>query len=209
MKALSDQQLISQVRAGSPEACHELVRRFERPLLSLIRRMVKDPALAEDLAQEAFVKAFRHLDKYDSGRKLSSWLFKIAHNTTIDYLRKKRLKTVALEATSSDGEEVWEVLAAPAEQGPDRVAEQAEITAGLEVALGRMKPQYREVLLLRFQHGMAYHEIAEITGNKMGTVKIHLHRARKQLAKTLSLAGFAPPERFVEQSSETPGGKGP
>ncbi|HYN22665.1 MAG TPA: sigma-70 family RNA polymerase sigma factor, partial [Thermoanaerobaculia bacterium] len=84
----TDAQLVASALAGSQEAFRELVVRFERPVYSLIARMVQDPAMAEDLAQESFVKAYRSLRTYDASRKLSSWLFKIAHNTAIDYLRK-------------------------------------------------------------------------------------------------------------------------
>lgn len=188
----TDNELAQRALAGSSQAYHQLVRRFERPLLSLIRRMVPDGVTAEDLAQEAFVKAFRHLDKYDSQRKFSSWLFKIAHNTTLDYLRRRQLDTVPLEVSREDGDGEWEVLPAPRTTSPDVRAERREIAGALDTALAKLKPGYREVLLLRFQQGLAYHEIAEVTGLKMGTVKIHLHRARKLLAAELEQAGYGP-----------------
>jgi RNA polymerase sigma-70 factor (ECF subfamily) len=177
---------------GSAEAYRQIVRRYERPLLSLIRRMVKNHEMAEDLAQDVLIKAFRHLSRYDPQRKFSSWLFKIAHNATIDHLRRKQLPLVPLESSSSDGTESWEVLPAPANQEPDQVAERAEVMRGLSTALGRLNPPYREILLLRFQQGLAYHEIVEITGQKMGTVKIKLHRARKQLLVELGSLNLGP-----------------
>lgn len=191
-----DAELVARIRAGSAAAFRELVERFERPILSLVVRMVRDPALAEDLTQEVFIKAYRKLHTYDPRRKLSSWLFKVAHNATIDHLRRQRLRTVPLEATTADGEESWEVLETPAEKGPDRRYEGAETAAAIDAALGRMRPRYREILLLRFREGLAYHEIAEVLGIAMGTVKVHLHRARKQLAAELEKAGFAPPEKW-------------
>ncbi len=192
----TDGELAQHALAGSSEAYHRLVRRFERPLLSLIRRMVPDPAVAEDLAQEAFVKAFRNLQRYDPQRKFSSWLFKIAHNTTLDHLRRRRLDTVPLEAQSDDGDDSWEVLAAPQEVEPEFRAQQKEMAGAVSQALGRLKPSYREILLLRFHQGFAYHEIVEITGLKMGTVKVHLHRARKLLAAELEKAGIEGLERW-------------
>lgn len=178
----SDAELVVRTLEGSADAFRRLVERYQRPVLSVIARMVGDASLAEDLAQEVFIKAYRKLATFDHQRKLSSWLFKIAHNATIDHLRRVKPVTVALEATTADGEESWEMLPANEHEGPDRRAELSEQMARLEAALRRMKPGYREILLLRFQQGLAYHEIVEVTGLAMGTVKIQLHRARKRLA---------------------------
>src|SRR5436305_12671748 len=86
----TDAELAASAAQGSQDAFRELVKRFERPVYSLVLRMVQDPATAEDLAQEVFVKAFRALRTYDPRWKFSSWLFKIAHNTTIDHLGRGR-----------------------------------------------------------------------------------------------------------------------
>ena len=155
--------------------------------------MVRDRALAEDLAQETFVKAFRSLASYDRQRKLSSWLFTIAHNTTIDHLRRKRLATVPLEV---EGDEVSPVdrAAAPDAESPERVALRADLLRAFEAALTELRPDHAEVLVLRFQEGMAYDEIAEVMGLPLGTVKTHLHRARKALAARLHELGVYRPE---------------
>src|SRR5262245_41318966 len=87
--------------AGSQSAFEQILRRFQRPVLSFILRMTGDPALAEDLAQETFVKAFRSLAAFDSSRRLSSWLFRIAHNTTVDALRRRKTPTVTLDSDES------------------------------------------------------------------------------------------------------------
>lgn len=174
--------------------------RFERPVMTVILRIVRDPQLAEDLAQETFVKAFRHLARYDPRRKLASWLFKIAHNTALDHLRKFSPVTVPLEASSSDDPaDSWEVLRAPEELGPDRRADQSELRQALDLALAELRPSYSEVLTLRFQEGLSYQEIADITGLALGTVKIHLHRGRKALAQRLAAAGWAPPGRWGQE----------
>ncbi len=191
----NDAELVARTLDGSADAFRRLVERYQRPVLSVIARMVGDPATAEDLAQEAFVKAYRKLRTFDHRRKLSSWLFKIAHNTTIDHLRRARLDTVPLETTAADGENSWETLRASEDEGPERRAEVSQLVAGLDAALGRLKPSYREILLLRFQQGLAYHEIAEVTGVAIGTVKVRLHRARKKLAAELTAAGFGAPGR--------------
>ena len=188
----TDQELVVRIRGGSAEAFGFLVRRYERPIHGLVRRMVRDPVLAEDIAQEIFLKAYNNLERYDPHRPFKSWLFKIAHNATIDHLRRKRLPTVPLEAQGREGDESWEVLPAPAADQPHQVLERRNILSGLDRALSRMPDQYREILLLRFQQGLAYHEIADVTGQKMGTVKIQLHRARKRLSDELRELGIEP-----------------
>ena len=195
----TDVELVERALAGSADAFRQLVERFQRPVLSVISRMVGDPALAEDLAQEVFIRAYRKLHTFDRRRKLSSWLFKIAHNATVDHLRRFSPDTVPLEATAPGGEASWEVLRSAEEEGPERRAQHAQLVRGLESALERLAPHYREILLLRFQQGLAYHEISEVTGVAMGTVKVQLHRARKLLAEELAAAGFTPPERFREK----------
>ena len=180
-------------QAGDQNAYYELVQRYQRPLYALIARMVRDVSLAEDLSQEVFVKAFRSLASYDPARKFSSWLFKIAHNTAIDQLRKRSLDTESLEG---DGEEegggVLRTAHAPLSETPEALRERGELQAAIEAAIGGLRSEYREVVLLRFQEGLAYEEIVEITGLPLGTVKTFLFRARKQLAEVLGAQGWSP-----------------
>lgn len=192
--AVTDQDLVAAVLEGSEPAFRELVVRFERPVFSLIARMVGDRALAEDLAQETFLKAYRALASYDAGRKFSSWLFKIAHNATIDHLRRRDLDTVPLEASpdDEDGSDLARVLADPASRGPDVAAGRGELAAALEEAVAELRPEYREIVLLRFAEGMAYQEIAEIADLPLGTVKTYIHRARKELMEALAALGWGP-----------------
>ena len=194
---MTDAELVQRAlsgTAGSQDAYAELLRRFERPVFTLILRMVRDRTLAEDLAQDAFVKAFAKLGTYDPERKLSSWLFKIAHNTAIDHLRRRDLATVSLDAPAGDDPD-----AAPRpiedESGetPDGAAERGDLSRALTRAVAQLRPEYRQVILLRFQVGLEYAEIVEETGFPLGTVKTYIHRARKELAGLLSEAGWAPP----------------
>lgn len=189
--ALTDAELVAAARDGREEACRELVRRFERPVYSLIARMVGDPGTAEDLAQEVFVKAFRRLDTYDPQRKLSSWLFKIAHNATIDFLRRKDPETVALEGGEEEGGGLAAVLADESAESPDSRAERRELARALESAIAGLRPGYRELVVMFYCQGISYPEICEITGLPVGTVKTNLHRARKLLAERMTALGFA------------------
>ena len=105
-----DSELVSGALAGSERAYHWLVVRYQRPVWSIIVPMVRNTQLAEDLTQKVFVEAFRALPSYDHRRKFSSWLFKIAHNATIDHLRKGRLATVPLEDPTSEGSDWLESI---------------------------------------------------------------------------------------------------
>lgn len=186
-----EERWVRKTLAGSEEAFAEIVNRYQRPVFSVVVRMVRDSGLAEDLTQETFIKAFRALHSFDPRRKLSSWLFTIAHNTAIDHLRKKSPRMVPLE---SEGEEpdLLESLPSDSAEMPDRIAMSRDLARAFEQELRAMRPEYAGILVLRFQEGLAYEEISNITGMPMGTVKTHLFRARRQLAKRLTGRGLAP-----------------
>jgi len=189
--ALTDAELVAGALGGSEDAYRELVRRFERPIYSLIARMVGDAATAEDLAQEVFVKAFRRLDSYDPERKLSSWLFKIAHNTTIDHLRRGVPETVPLEGDRDDGgADLAAVLFDETSENPAAAAERRDLGRALERAIAGLRPEYRELVVMFYAEGASYQEIVEVTGLPMGTVKTNLHRARKALAEEMTAMGW-------------------
>lgn len=153
--------------------------------------MVRDPAAAEDVAQEAFVKAFRSLASYDAGQRFSSWMFKIAHNTAVDLLRRKPLDTVPLEGgAEEDAAGPIAVLADDRSASPEGETLRGDLRRALERGLASLRRDYRTVLVLRFHEGLAYEEIAEVTGLPLGTVKTHIHRGRKELAAFMTRLGF-------------------
>lgn len=188
-----DAELVAAAVGGSQEAFQTLVERFERPVFSLVVRMVGDPATAEDLAQEAFLKAFRHLASYDPSRKLSSWLFKIAHNASLDSLRRGRDSQASIDEPAAPGaDEPRQLPADPRAEDPlERTTFRAAGRA-LEEALGELRREYREILVLRFSEGLSYDEIAEVTGSPLGTVKVQIFRARKELARRMRAMGWDP-----------------
>ena len=191
--AAADAELVASARAGSQDAFRELLRRYERPVYALVVRMVHDPSLAEDLAQEVFLKAFRSLAGFDPQRKFASWLFKIAHNTTIDQLRRRAVETEPLETGGDDDRlDPLATVADPRAATPEAERQRTELGRALERAVAGLRPEYREAVLLRFQEGLAYEEIAEVLGVPLGTVKTHLHRARRELAERLRGMGWAP-----------------
>ncbi|HEX4952132.1 MAG TPA: sigma-70 family RNA polymerase sigma factor [Thermoanaerobaculia bacterium] len=198
MRELDDSELVARALAGEERAFKEIVVRFERPIYTLILRMVRSSSLAEDLAQETFLKAYRALDRFDPGHRLSSWLFKIAHNTTIDALRRRTPDSVSLDAAGDDERPLAETLEDATSPSPELAAERKDLAAHLEVAMAGMRSEYREVLVLRFQEGFAYEEIAQVMGLPLGTVKTYIHRARKDLALRMSARGWGPREAETE-----------
>jgi RNA polymerase sigma-70 factor (ECF subfamily) len=190
-----DEQLVDQALSGSQSAYRELVHRFERPIFNLVARMVRDHTVAEDLAQDAFVKAFSRLETYRSEQgKFSNWLFKIAHNTAIDHLRRSNPETYSLDkGDDPDAPDFHALLADPEADTPLEAAERADLGRALGEAVERLRPEYREVIVLRHHEGFAYEEIAEVTQLPLGTVKTYIHRARKELAAYLLAAGWGPP----------------
>jgi RNA polymerase sigma-70 factor (ECF subfamily) len=184
-----DPQLVELCRRGDERAAAELLRRFERPVFSLVYRMVRDRELAEDLAQEAFVRAFNNLGRYDPSYKFSSWLFKVAYNLTIDHLRKKQLDTVSIHgspsAVTSELQEATAITLESRAERPDELLVSREIGSEIELAIARLRPDYRSAIVLRHLEGRSYEEIAEILDVPLGTVKTYIHRARKELQAEL------------------------
>ncbi|MGD8496601.1 MAG: sigma-70 family RNA polymerase sigma factor [Gemmatimonadales bacterium] len=186
----TDKELADLSRRGDERAARELVERFQRPVFSIVHRMVRDRELAEDLAQEAFVRTFNNLDRYDPSYKFSSWLFKIAYNLTVDHLRRRELKTISIhgapDAVTADQQEATSVTLESEEEAPDDRLESLELAGELERAIATLRDDYRTAILLRHVEGRAYEEIAEIMDIPLGTVKTYIFRARRQLRDELS-----------------------
>ena len=183
---MSDDRLVRDALAGRQDAYAGLVRRYERPVFHVIARLVRDPGVTEELAQETFLKAFRRLGTFDQRRGFSPWLLRIAHNTAIDALRRRGLQTIDIDAAS--GRDAPAV--ASGDPGPDRqVADRMEVR-DLLAALARLRPEYRLALVLRFQEEQTYKQIAYVMGVSEGTAKSHVHRARGRLADEMRAAGW-------------------
>ncbi|MEE9207890.1 MAG: sigma-70 family RNA polymerase sigma factor [Gemmatimonadota bacterium] len=185
----TDQDLVRLCRKGDQRAARELVERFQRPVFSLIYRMVRDRELSEDLSQEAFVRTFNNLDRYDPSYKFSSWLFKIAYNLTVDHLRRKELRTVSIhgspDATSPDRLEATSFDLESHEDSPDTLVESHELAGEMEDAIASLREEYRTAILLRHVEGRAYEEISQIMDIPLGTVKTYIFRARRELRLSL------------------------
>ncbi|HET8657033.1 MAG TPA: sigma-70 family RNA polymerase sigma factor [Longimicrobiaceae bacterium] len=186
----TDHDLVALARTGSEKAYRELLDRYQRPVFSLVYRMVRDRELAEDLAQETFIKVFNNLQHFNPKYKFSSWIFKIASNLTIDALRKKELDTISVDgsrnAVTTDEVEATRITVESRDENPEELLEAKELGAEIEEAIGRLRAEYRTAILLRHVEGRPYEEIAEIMGIPLGTVKTYIHRARAELRESLA-----------------------
>ena len=190
LQALADREVVELAKAGREVAYRELLRRYERPVFALIYRMVRDRALAEDLAQETFIKVLNALESYRPDYKFSSWIFKIANNAAIDQLRRHQLDTLSLDgaphARTPDEVEATALQAADHGESPLEELESRETGSAIERAISRLRPEYRTAILLRHVEGRSYEEIAEVMDLPLGTVKTYIHRARLELRDYLA-----------------------
>ena len=186
---LPDADVVALALEGREAAHRELIKRYERPVFSLVFRMVRDRELAEDLTQDTFVKVLSHLDRYRTDFKFSSWLFKIANNVAIDHLRRRQLDTVSLDgsphATSADAVEASRFDIGDGSENALEEMEAKELGSAIEQAIGGLRPEYRSCILLRHVEGRSYEEIATTLDLPLGTVKTYIHRARHELREQL------------------------
>jgi RNA polymerase sigma-70 factor (ECF subfamily) len=180
---VSDQVITQWVNAaigGDQDAFAEIVYTFQDAVYNLCYRMLGESVEAEDAAQEAFLKAYYHLDRYDPERSFKTWLLSIASNHCIDRLRKRRMTWVSIDeptpatlALSSD------------EPQPEQVALQREYSQQIQELLDELEPDYRAAVILRYWYDYSYAEIAEITDSTESAIKSRLYRARQFLAEQI------------------------
>jgi len=176
-----DHALVDRCLAGDARAFDELINCYKRQVFALIFRLVRNQTDAEDIAQETFIKAYRNLSSYDPTHPFITWLFKIAHNSAIDFLRARKPESLSIhdEENPLDIEDTQLSLEEKIE-----ASSQQEL---IEQVLGTLPPLYREILVLRHQQELSYEEIAESLDIPVGTVKIRLFRARDIKQKLIKL----------------------
>jgi RNA polymerase sigma-70 factor, ECF subfamily len=188
--SLSDQQVVQLARDGRERAFRELIGRYQRPVFSLIYRLVRDREKAEDLAQDTFIKVLNAIDRYNPDYKFSSWIFKIAHNTALDQLRRKQPDTLSLDgspyARTAAETEGSMITPESHDQTPEEFTLNRELGSEIEEALGTLRAEYRTAIVLCHVEGRPYDEIAEIMDVPLGTVKTYIHRGRKELMQKLA-----------------------
>jgi RNA polymerase sigma factor (sigma-70 family) len=191
-KQQEDKALVQRARAGDQLAFNELIKRHRHGVERLIRPMVRSAPSdeLEDLVQESLTKAMLHLNSYSEEYAFSTWLYRIATNHAIDYLRRRKLNAFSISAppsmsNSKSEDEGREFEISDTSWVPDEVMLSDERTRLIEEAIEELPENYKRIIRLRHTEDMEYEEIARVLNLPMGTVKVHLHRARAALAKML------------------------
>jgi len=185
----SDEELMRRFQRGEAPAFEALMRRHRTPLHSFLRRQTGDPARAEDLLQETFLRVIRHAPDWRQSALVRTWLYTIARNLAADEARRRPFReTVPLDAPAAGGRSHAE-RAADGGRAPDEAAADAQLRPLLEAALAALPPEQREVFLLREHAGLSFPEIAEATGVNENTVKSRMRYALLALRDRLAAAG--------------------
>ena len=176
-----DIAVIERVKAGSADDFKHLQRKYQRLITSLIRKMIRNDDDVDDLVQDSFINAFTAIHTYQSDYAFSAWLYRIASNTCIDFLRKRRLQAFSIDKpiSTDDGEYHFEIP--DSSYLADTPMIDSERKKVLDAALDTLSPKYRRIIKMRHEEEMDYQEIAIALKLPLGTVKAHLFRARKAL----------------------------
>ena len=178
MNEPDDIALMDRCRRGDRQAFETLVARYEKPVYNAAYRMLHNPEDARDVTQTVFLKVFENLDKYDPSHRLFSWVYRIALNESINWLKKSGRQEALDRETADQGD------------GPEGEAAQQQLGEGMEAALMTVKPEYRAVIVLKHVLGCSYVEIGEALDIPEKTVKSRLYTARQLLQERLSRQGL-------------------
>jgi RNA polymerase sigma-70 factor, ECF subfamily len=176
-----DLEAVKRVLAGDSSAFQLLQDKYTRIIVALVRKMVRNEDDVEDLAQETFIKAYKALKTFQPGYSFSAWIYRIASNTCIDFLRKKRFLTVSLSQPLGNSEDDYFFEIEDKSYVPDLGVLAEERKKALKLAIDNLPDNYREIIKLRHEEELDYNMISERLGLPLGTVKAHLFRARKLL----------------------------
>jgi len=188
--ASDDQALIEALRLGREEAYEELIQRYQHSIYNLVCRLVSPVADPADVVQEVFIKIFRKIESFRGDSSLKTWIYRIAVNEAHNHRRwfsRHRKREVEMEGTAEDGlggRNYSDTLPDPG-RSPYELVLHGETMALIEQALARIKPVFREAVVLRDIEGLTYEEIAEVLQVSLGTVKSRILRGREALRKEL------------------------
>ena len=185
-KAKQDLVLVEEAKKGNQAAYAELMDRYRDSIYFTMLKMVKNTDDADDLTIEAFGKAFNRLEQYSPSFAFSTWLFKIASNNSIDFIRKKRIQVTSMDSgfSNSDGESI-QIDARSTGLNPEETIIHGQRIDHMRLLVSKLKPKYRELVEKRYFEEMSYEEIAEEMNLPLGTVKAQLFRARDFLASMI------------------------
>lgn len=179
LSSASDRELVATAATGLEGSFEELVRRYQRPISAYVYRMVGDYEAALDLTQEIFIKVYGSLARYRSEFKFSTWIYKIAHNSAVDHLRRNAGRERSL-VNGIEGDQ-YDLPIESGSLSPEQESERKERRLEIESVVRSLPTTYRELILLRHSQDLTYEEIVEVTGLPLGTVKNRLFRAREMM----------------------------
>jgi len=183
-KAQLDVELVEQAVNGDQKAYSELMERYRDAIYFMLLKMVNNASDAEDLTIEAFGKAFRNIRQYTANFAFSTWLFKIASNNAIDFMRKKKLVNISIDETLRDTDAMPINIRSEQPTPEESMISEQKIVM-LRSIVSKLKPRYRKLVELRYFYEYSYEEISEEMGLPIGTVKAQLFRARELLQNVL------------------------
>ena len=188
VKALQDFDLVKRaVQNNDEKAYGDLMMRYRKSVYHMVLKMVRNSADAEDLTIEAFAKAFKNLKKFNPDYTFSTWLFRIATNNCIDFIRKKKLKTTSIDSayTNDNGEDVG-LQIKDSKMNPQEQAIHTQKIEIMRLIVKRLPHKYQALVTLRYFEELSYDEIAVEIGAPLGTVKAQLFRARELLRELVT-----------------------
>lgn len=187
-KRKEDKRLIGLALSGDEKAYESLLNKYRNLVFSIMLKMARNKQEAEDLTQEAFMKAFSSLATFNDEFAFSTWLMKIASNNCIDFLRKRKLRTYSIHEPVQYKDEKIEIDIPDRDPTPEKTLIQSERSRMIEETIQALPERYRYVIILRHKEEKSYEEIAEIMNLPLGTVKAQIFRAREILNKNLKEA---------------------
>lgn len=188
LSATTDRDLVANAVLGGDGSFEELVKRYQRPIAAYVYRMVGDYESALDLTQEIFIKVYSSLRRYRPEFKFSTWIYKIAHNSAVDHLRRNATREQSL-INGPEGDH-FELPIESGRPSPEQESERKERRVEIEAVVKTLPANYRELIILRHSQDLTYEEIVEVTGLPLGTVKNRLFRAREMMRQQFLQKGI-------------------
>ena len=180
----SDEKLVAEYLKGDEKSLEILIKQYLKPTYSFVYRYLGNASDAEDITQEVFVRMWRNIKKFDQQKNFKTWIFSIAKNASIDFLRKKKTIPFSEFENEEGGNAIVDTLVDPAPL-PDEIIERADMVHLLTSALEKLSPKYRMVLFLRYNDHFTFREIAESLGEPLHTIKSRHRRALIALKEIL------------------------
>lgn len=185
MSVPTDEQLVAAYRDGDTDAIEILVRRYLTPVFRFVRRYVNNTGDADDIVQDVFFNVWKSLSHFDETKKFSTWVFTIAKNTSLNWIKKKK-PALFIEFETPDGENSIHDTIPDETPLPDELFEKKELRDLVHTALEGLNPKYRQTLLLYYEDQYTFQEIADILEESVHTVKSRHRRALEQLKEKLT-----------------------